>query len=409
MNFSRFNKPQYRNALGILVAIVAFLLAYREGMSEDQQGDFFIFWQAGRNFIDGKALYQSIGGAEEFLYPPIAPMVFQLLALLPFHASAVAFSFLNLGLWVGVFWVVVGILRFYYPNGSFLIPICFGVLASARYFWHTFIWVNINIFILSLCLLGIYWYLSKKENKAILCFVLATGMKVMPGIFLILLAIKSNWITRFKLLAIGLGIVFSPLIFRGIHQGTQDWQDYLNTALIPFLNGKVYTDWISFSVSSMVFKLLTAHPPIDGLSYNLASWPPERAKILSKCLQLLILGSVLWIFIRNRFVKHKPQILDLEWVLAFLTMVLVAGVSWEGHHVSMALCYPLVYLNLSQNQQIGLRKTFVVVCGILGILVLDLLGTSLYNYAQGFSLITFVMLFLLSICLKNLFTDKTIP
>jgi hypothetical protein len=85
----------------IIVSLMIFL-AIRKGLSEDQHGDFYIFWSAGLNFLQGRVLYAQIGGAEEFLYPPFAPMIFQILAWIPFNIAACIFSFFNLAGWFGV-------------------------------------------------------------------------------------------------------------------------------------------------------------------------------------------------------------------------------------------------------------------------------------------------------------------
>src|SRR3989449_8920845 len=51
--------------------VVAAAIAFVRGKGEGGGGDFHVFWQAGRNFATGAALYHcALPGARPFLYPP---------------------------------------------------------------------------------------------------------------------------------------------------------------------------------------------------------------------------------------------------------------------------------------------------------------------------------------------------
>lgn len=395
---------------GVLIVSVAVFLSIREGLSEDIHGDFYIFWSAGLNFWQGHALYSRIGGAEEFLYPPFAPMVFQLLALLPFQTSAICFTFLNFGLWMLSFRTVAQILRFYFPETNFQSILWFTFFATLRFFWHNIIWVNINELVLTLSLFGVLNYLRGKETASILCFTAGAWLKVMPGLFLLLLAVKGNYKTWVKMALSSLSVVLLVVVQRGVEQSIQDFQDFFGIVLKPFTEGKVYTDWISFSISSMIYKLLTVHPDVNGVKYYLVGLPLSAARIISVSLQVIILGLVILRTIRNFFKPNKKEISLVKIVLVFLVMLLLAGVSWEGHHVTMVLVYPSIVLLLRQLGKSKLQKITITFCLIVGFMTLDLLGTRLYDIAQGFSVITFLMLYLLvvSFMLKDVYPTKKV-
>src|ERR1700744_294163 len=63
------------------------------------QADFTVFWQAGKNYMNGVSLYSQIGGAERYIYPPFAAMCFQLFALFSLHQAGALFCFCNLLFW----------------------------------------------------------------------------------------------------------------------------------------------------------------------------------------------------------------------------------------------------------------------------------------------------------------------
>ena len=394
--------------VGVLVAAIALFLSIREGLSEDTHGDFYIFWSAGLNFWQGNALYSRIGGGEEFLYPPFAPMVFQLLALLPFQASAICFTFLNFGLWMLSFRTVAQILRYYFPETNFQSILWFTFFATLRFFWHNIIWVNINEIVLTLSLFGILNYLRGKETTSVLCFTAGAWLKVMPGLFLLLVVLKGNYKTWLKMLLSSLSVIILVLMQRGLSQGVQDFQDFFGIVLKPFTEGKVYTDWISFSISSMMFKLLTTHPNVGEVQYHLVDLPFSTVRLLSTSLQLIVLSLIVGRILRNRFVRKQQQISLIEIIQIFLGMLLLAGVSWEGHHVTMVLVYPAIVLLLRQLGGNKLQKITTILCLIVGFMTLDLLGSRLYNMAQGFSVITFLMLYLLgiSVMLKDHYPTK---
>ncbi|MFN8356879.1 MAG: glycosyltransferase family 87 protein [Spirosomataceae bacterium] len=390
-----WKKPATRWIVVGLLVVIAFILSVREGMSEDTHGDFYIFWSAGLNFWQGNALYSRVGGAEEFLYPPFAPMIFQVLALLPFQISAVCFTFLNFGLWFLSFRTVGKILRHYFPDTNFKSTLWFTFFVTIRFFWHNIIWVNINEITLTLSLFGILFYLRGKETAAILCFSAGAWLKVMPGFMLLLIALKGNFKTWVKIFLVSLSVPVMIIVQRGVGQGIQDFYDFFGVVLQPFLEGKVYTDWISFSISSMVFKLLTAHPDVDGVRYYIADLPFSTARLISITLQLVVFAVILGRILRNRFVRKQTQISLVEWIQVMLGMLLLAGVSWEGHHVRMVLEYPAIFLILAHQQKFTLRKVTMGLCLVVGFMTLDVLGTRFYDMAQGFSVITFLMLYLL--------------
>jgi hypothetical protein len=389
-------------------------LAIREGLSEDQQGDFYIFWSAGLNFLEGKALYAQIGGAEEFLYPPFAPMVFQILAWIPFNIAACIFSFFNLVGWIGVLVLAKKIIETYYPNVSkdFSIKI-FGFiidykklqwlifLMTIRYFWHNFIWVNINVLVTLLTFGGILLYLRNRIIPALICITIATFLKVMPGLMLLVIAFHNPPKTWLKMILIASGLLGLVLVFRGWTRGIGDFTDFYQLTLVPFLlHGKVYIDWIALSIPSMLFKLFTATPIESSFYYNVLDLPKNVVKNIATALQLAVIALVLkepiaYFFntISKGELTENAQIPLRTWCMAYCAMVLVAGVSWEGHHVTLALVFPSTILMIREEHK-SWRNALIIIGLLMGFMAKDLMGAWLYNYSMVWSFITMMMLFI---------------
>jgi hypothetical protein len=398
--------------LSLLLVIMIFL-SIKEGLSEDQQGDFYIFWSAGLNFLEGKALYAQIGGAEEFLYPPFAPMVFQILAWIPFNIAACIFSFFNLVGWFGVLFLAKKILETYYPSVSrdFSIKIfSFTIdykklqwlifLITIRYFWHNFIWVNINVLVTLLTFGGIFLYLRKRLILALICITIATFLKVMPGLLLLVIAFHNPPKTWLKMIGIACGLLGLILVFRGWTRGIGDFTDFYQLALGPFLlQGKVYLDWIALSIPSMLFKLFTAHPE-NAVDYHVLDLPKHIVKNIATFMQVSVVAFVLKQPIVHFFKRvfkgnliENTQIPLNTWCMAYCAMVLVAGVSWEGHHVTLALVLPATILMIREEHKFW-RNALIITAIIISFLTKDLIGSWLYNYSMEWSFITMMMLFI---------------
>jgi Glycosyltransferase family 87 len=397
----------------LLFSIMVFL-AIKEGLSEDQQGDFYIFWSAGLNFLEGKALYAQIGGAEEFLYPPFAPMVFQILAWIPFNIAACIFSFFNLVGWFGVLFLAKKILETYYPSVSkdFSIKIfSFTIdykklqwlifLITIRYFWHNFIWVNINVLVTLLTFGGILLYLRNRLVPALICITIATFLKVMPGLLLLVIAFHNPPKTWLKMIGIAFGLLGLVLIFRGWTRGIGDFTDFYQLALVPFLlGGKVYIDWIALSIPSMLFKLFTATPIESSFYYNVLDLPKNVVKNIATFMQVttvaLVLKEPILHFFSNIFkgkLTENTQIPLKTWCMAYCAMVLVAGVSWEGHHITLALVFPSTILLIGKKHKFW-RNALIIIALLISLMAKDLIGSWLYNYSMVWSFITMMMLFI---------------
>lgn len=382
-----------------LILLIAVLKAVQEAHNQDTHGDIYIFWSAGVNFMNGLPLYNRIGGAEEFLYPPVAPLVFQLLALMPFPVAVGVFTFFNVLAWIAVFRITYLILRQYFPTVDLVPAFTFGFLAAIRYFWHNIIWVNINEVVALLSLGGVYLYSRGRHNTALLLLTLATWMKVMPALLLLMLFIRRPLPTLVCAIGFSALLAGCVLLFRGIGQGVQDYIDFWQLALRPFLQaGKVYTDAISFSMPSMLAKLLTAAGTnFENHRYNLVAWPVPLVRQLSLLVQVLLLGMTCW---RIWATRRADQVPLPVLMLVYLTMLLVAGVSWEGHFVTMALLLPGTYQLLTQAGFLRLRRWVVGLAVATGLMIYDTLGATLYDYAQGFSVISYLTLLLYGVAFR---------
>src|SRR5689334_3041733 len=94
-------KKPYIIAFITIVTIVFAIMSYNRGMNADVNGDYYIYWQAGKHFISGEKLYTPGLADGGFNYPPFAAMFFSLFSVFPFHISAFLYCFIiSYGLWI---------------------------------------------------------------------------------------------------------------------------------------------------------------------------------------------------------------------------------------------------------------------------------------------------------------------
>ena len=387
-------KYWYAFAFVFLLAIVFSVIQAR---LQDSSGDPYIFWAAGGKFMNGQALYEPIAGAQEFIYPPVAALLFQLLALMPFPVAVGVFTFFNFASWLVLLGLTYRILEIYFPQSPLRTALIIGFVATIRYFWHNIVWVNVNELVALLSIGGLYFYLEKKQSIGLGLLTLAMWLKVMPILIIGVLFIRRPWQTTVPVLGFSALFILMGIGFRGLDQGVQDYFDFWTVAFKPFLlDGRVYTDWIAFGLSATLSKLLMAHPDVNGIKFNIASWSPELVGKISLILRLIVI-TLVYVY---TWVSRKQKQLPLAIIpLIFSAILLVSGVSWEGHHVTLLIIIASLYQLLTAMNMTTLRRWVVVGSVTVGLLNSDVVGGHISDYLQAFSLITYAVLFLFIVSL----------
>jgi hypothetical protein len=376
----------------LLIFLIAVAFSIKEALTQTTNGDPYIYWAVGRKFLLGQPLYEPVAGSQEFLYPPVAVLFCQLLALMPFSVAVGLFTFINFMAWLALLGLTYRLLRVYFPQASLRMAMVVGFVATIRYFWHNIVWVNVNELVMLLSLGGLLVYLKGRQTAGLGLLTLAMWIKVMPLLIIGVLFIRRPKATLGPVVAFSGVLLLLVVGFRGINQGIQDYFDYWHITFKPFLlEGKVFTDWIAFGISATLSKLLIAHPAINGIDYNIVSWPPSVVGKISLVLRLSVVGFTFYYAWLSRNQTQLPLLIIL---LLYLTILLVSGVSWEGHHVTLLLVISGLYQLLSEWEMPTLRRWLVISSVGVGLVTSDLVGSHLSDYLQAFSLITYNVLFL---------------
>ena len=380
--------------LGIFLLLV--FLAIRVGIKIGPWADSNVFWNAGKNFFLRNDLYFGIGGAQRYIYPPFAAMLFQLLAIFPLKVAATLLAFFNLLLIFYIIYLIKSILEFYFDDKKAITySLLFGTILSFRFFWYHYVYIQMNEPVLALCLLGVLLLLKKKETPAIICFVIATFIKIIPIFFIIWLLIRGNFKTYIKV-AIAIVLCFLiPLIWRGFDLGTQDLKHYYQTFIEPFQNGKVEAYYSNESLSSSIYKIFI--PEVDEWHYDFTIIQLPLAlvkKINLICVATLFLSFVSTI-IYLRIIKKPISFLEISLIL--LATHLLSGITWDYHLVSLFFVYT-TFIILRKQLKSPLSKTFfwfiIFLMTINSIAGTDTIGEMPFRYFQGYGILTWLMLIL---------------
>ena len=359
------------------------------------QADFTVFWQAGKNYINGVSLYSRIGGAERYIYPPFAAMCFQLLALTSLHKSAALFCLCNLLLWVLIIYYTRQIMILLMPQNIHLKQaLIIAFVLSFRYFlYHTW-FIQMNELVLLLSLAGVYNYLVKKDEYAIMLLVIATFIKIIPLFILIWVLSKSNYKNYLRTIFYSLLCITIPLLIRGIHQGVIDLQEYYITFLQPFQEGRVEPKLQNYGLSAALYKVFSYTADGDKYRYIITLLPNTTIQLIYKSISILLLASFAGMLIYSRLKKAKASAFEISFVLLFTH--LISGITWEYHLVSLFFVIAVLasdYFNTKNKSRwafylLGFLLFFNLIIGG------DTVGYYLYYKSCGSSLLTWLLLLL---------------
>lgn len=392
----KLRSPLYLLWLFIVIAAFVFV-AFRMGSTLQLQADFTVFWQAGINFHNGAELYSRVGGAERYIYPPFAAMLFQVFALFPLKVAGGIWAFFNLLMWVLLANAMKQLVSYTsIHDKKFRIALLIAFFLSFRYFWYHLMFMQMNVLVLLLSIWALLYYIRNKPLAAVALLLLATGIKILPIVILCWLLSKAGPKLWMQTLAMSLLILVIPFVWRGWEMGWKDLNDYYITFLEPFQSGRVEPKLQNYALSASVYKWLV--PLAEPSPYFSPIYPmtATQAGVIYKIvlLSLLLLFAVMLYF--SRFVVQKISLNEVAFVLLFTN--LVSGITWEYHLVSL-LPILVIYFCINRNHERWYHRLFQII--IITTLIFnaiggtDTVGVRLYYISCGYSFPTLLMLLLL--------------
>ena len=384
----------------LLVSLVLIMLFFsiQVGRDVSLQGDFMVFWQAGKNFTQGVSLYSQIGGAERFIYPPFAAMLFQFLALFPVPVAGAMYCFCNLLMWILIIQFTKRIILHLKPNSTHLNKaLLIAWILSFRYFlYHTW-FIQMNEIVLLLSLVSVYYFFIKKDHYAIPLLVMAVFIKIIPVFMLIWILSRSSYKNYLRTLMYSLLCLCIPIIWRGFTQGIIDLQEYYHSFLQPFQEGRVEPKLQNYGLAAALYKLFSITKEGAEYHYTLYILSDHTIQLVYKMLIGMLLLFFASMLLSGRIKKRPVSLFEISFVLLFTH--LISGITWEYHLVSLYFIIATLSIDFFESKKKRVYYFFFFLLFFNLIIGGDTVGYYLYYKSCGASLLTWLLLLL---CIYNI-------
>jgi alpha-1,2-mannosyltransferase len=389
-----FRSP-YTVALTAGAIAVALALSVEQGLGQRVGHDFHVFWQAGRNFTAGDALYHGyLPGAREFKYPPFAALVFQPLGVLPLSIAAVLFSLFNLALWVVAIFLTRDIVaQTSTGRDSIGVPVALAGVLTAQFFLDNFHHVQMNEVILVLILLGIRAYLRERDLAAAAYVVAATSIKVSPIFFVAWLLIRGRRRAALSVMPLAAACVLVPLLVRGPATGAADLREYYESFLAGHQHAEVRSYTRGHNIASFVNRTMsdTAVSERTAQLIYRAAWAAVALVFLAKLVQLRLRGA-------------PPSSFELS--MTFLACLLLSPITFTANLVFLLFVFcaflsvRVATISTGGRLLAGLLLVAMAMTGLSG---KDLVGrtANLFVRDHGIFVLTMLLLFVASVALAG--------
>ena len=372
---------------------VALALSVEQGLEERVGHDFHVFWQAGRNFTAGAALYHGyLPGAREFKYPPFAALVFQPLGLFPLQIAAVLFSFLNLVLWLVAILLTRDIVARTSPgSGSSWVPVGLAGVLSAQFFLDNFHHVQMNEVILVLILLGIRAYLRERDVAAAAYVVVATSIKLSPIFFAAWLIIRGRRRAALAVPPLAAACVLLPLLVRGPATGVGELREYYQSFLAGHQHAEARSYTRGHNIASFVNRVMPAASERTAQFAYRLGWAAVALAFLGKLVHL-------------RLRRARPSVFELS--MTFLVCLLLSPITFTANLVFLLF----VFCAFLSVRAATIPKEMRPVAGVLllamavtGLSGKELVGDTANVFVRdhGIFVLTMLLLFVASVALAG--------
>jgi len=390
-----------------LLLLVPFAYNYGYGIASQQHVDFPCFYVAATLAFEQRVSpydYEVFSRQWEetvtgfpirYTYPPPNLLMVYPLTLLPYQAAQTLFLILNLLFFLILIWLVFAIGQ--WPLGSL-----FGLFAIGYMFAYypvTSVLRSGQINLLVIVLLGLSWYLYKRGKSDILVaasLALAILLKTYPALFLLYYLLKR----RMKIVLYALGIIALVSAATYLVLPSHLWSDWVTQILLQSTVGDKpiagillgASDWENQTIHGFTARLFG-----ESGFHGLLDMGPTAAKVSAYALCALAVGIVSVLYYRSGKKAHSSAVVDDEFALGLLTMLLISPISWIAQLV-FALPAALIAIHRAQQENSRLVTGVVSLSSLVLAWRVPFIATSA-AFRQGPLLLAVSVYFYAEVCL----------
>jgi hypothetical protein len=393
---ARLRAP-YTVVLTVGAIAVALALAIEQGLEQRVGHDFHVFWQAGRNFARGDALYHGfLPGARVFKYPPFAAFVFQPLGVFPLPVAAVLFSLLNLALWVAAAVLTRDIVALTSGGrASTPVPLVLAVLLSAQFFLDNFHHVQMNEVILVLVLLGLRAHLREQDLAASAYIVTATAIKLVPVFFIAWLLMRGRRRAALAVPLLVAACVLVPLLVRGPATGAAELVEYYQSFLAGHQHGEVGSYTRGHNLASFVNRTMLRRESGEDVRRPILALSEGKAQHIYRGLWATVLLAFLAMLAVLRY--RRAPVSAFEFSVVFLTCLLLSPITFTANLVFLLFVF-CAFLSVRFATLSFPERIVAVLLGVAiaatGLSGKDLVGRTANLYIRDYGIFVLTMLLL---------------
>jgi hypothetical protein len=396
-----------------LLILIAFLF-----IESSNKGDFHIFLEASKSLINGENIYEkTYFDGYHYFYSILFTLLIYPLTLLPAHLAVFLWLCLN----------IFFIYRLYITLGK-LLPLYFLDPKTKKWFWIlTLVFslrlilenlhvAQITIFLLYLCVEGLYLVYTKKEFGGALLIALGINIKLLPIVLLPYLLYRGKFKAAGLVVLFCTVFMFVPILLIGA-----DEFETLMTTWLSLIN-PVNTQHIldveerSFhSLTTLLSTLFVENVPDTyalNIKRNIADVSLENLSKIITSARLILVAYTLY-FLRSRPLKKEGNILHYFWETSYILCIIPLIFPHQQHYAFLfmtpAYSYCIYYV-LQFNSDFTMIKKYTVITmlSIIYILVnLKLIVGNYNQYYEHFKILTYGAI-LLFVTMSFLIPPKTI-
>ena len=370
------NKRAVRLVL-ILAAVVVLAGAYIFHIRRDMT-DFGVCWQGGQRIVQGETLYREADGHLQFKYSPAAALFFVPLALLPYEAAKAVWYILELAFLAGLFlfsWLML-------PAGARKAAPIFlwTFLIELKFLARELELGQVNLFILFILILMLYFLLSQKELSAGLLWGSSLFFKPYALVFFPFFLIKK----KIRTLSAGITVLVAGLLLPALFYGIKG-------------NFSVLREWPE-TLSKSTSGLLASYDNASLYGFLLKT-VPSLSKYASGAIFLtifLVLAAVvLWLIRTGRTSPSikNPEVLESAFLLILIPLFSPLG--WNYNYLYSLLAVMLIikaWRRFPRTAQIILIINFI----IIGTSLIEIWGRELFRFYTHYALVVLNFLIVLA-------------
>ena len=360
----------------IILIIIYGINAVRQG------GDLESYLRASTRIIEDKPLY--IDEVVPYIYPPLLAVFLIPLSILPlpvikviWFSANIFFIFLSLKLLLNI----VG----KKDINTFFLGFL-SVVFTLRFFLNNSTLGQINVIILYLCVLCLYFFINQKDFYAGLFLSIAVTIKLTPLLLFFYFLYKREFrIILYSIVSMAI-LFFIPSIVLGFKGNLTALTEY--SQLVKNIYDNTY---LNQSLYNTVLHVLSPVPLWNNITINIFQLSEIQIRIVTYSLFGIISLLFAYLF-RNKISDRSHPAIIFEFSIVLIIMLLFSPVSRKAHFVTLLIPHFIYLFTLLKYKTLPHRTTafaLLIISFVLNTLTVEgIIGSEPSDLMESFSCIT---------------------